>query len=630
MGNACMSPKPDTAALTQPAVVVTPPSVSSSDPTAHLVFVNGCCCPASAMLKLMLHFKQIPFQEVYTSIGSKDDFLLRVSPDGSVPALGWLDDPSTDAKENVKPIPGLNDSKSPNVKEFAQWLDQKYPGKPLMMMPDHPKWAETAPLLQKLADSFPMICMAPKPPIQKEKRAKAVAALQKLNEILNTSGGATLLGTPTPTLLDAQLIAWLHRYPIMVVQVHWRSWTPETKPGEFSEVDVPSRSESTLPFIAAFREKKLLETGAMLASKEELLEFAEKRVKRPSPMGAGRLQHQSFRFWMKETVKKLKEWEANPSDQTLASVCAAYWGNFNVFMDAHSKMEDEIIYPEFEKQQPGSTQGSSTEHEHELPLLRASAEKVKALKETENRTTEQVREIREEIEKLCEQFEHHLAGEEQNLFPILESLPEEVHFEIFPRALASCEAERSEIYGFVLAGMCLSEQVQYWRNIIDRGQVDQEAWRKMKGYMSAPVGGLGGVPFLSEERVKRIVSRVPELQSLFKMDDRETGGEEKKSLFPPLMDEWMFERYQRRCFVKWDGLAAYQAIADDNSKRLWEIDQILSMLKSAPDEKQAVGRVVNKWYAGGIQDANSQNDSKEYLKQVWEAVRSNRSVPIQM
>uniref|UniRef100_A0A0G4GET0 Reverse transcriptase Ty1/copia-type domain-containing protein n=1 Tax=Chromera velia CCMP2878 TaxID=1169474 RepID=A0A0G4GET0_9ALVE len=116
----------------------------------------------------------------------------------------------------------------------------------------------------------------------------------------------------------------------------------------------------------------------------------------------------------------------------------------------------------------------------------------------------------------------------------------------------------------------------------------------------------------------------------FKMDDREMGGEEKKSLFPPLTDEWMFERYQRRCFVKRNSSAAYQAIADDNSKRLWEIDQILSALKSAPDEKQAVGRVVNKWYAGGIQDANSQNDSKEYLKQVWEAVRSNRSVPIQM
>uniref|UniRef100_A0A0G4FH49 Guanylate-binding protein N-terminal domain-containing protein n=1 Tax=Chromera velia CCMP2878 TaxID=1169474 RepID=A0A0G4FH49_9ALVE len=116
----------------------------------------------------------------------------------------------------------------------------------------------------------------------------------------------------------------------------------------------------------------------------------------------------------------------------------------------------------------------------------------------------------------------------------------------------------------------------------------------------------------------------------FKMDDRETGGEEKKFLFPPLMDEWIFECYQRRCFVKRDGSAAYQAIADDDSKRLWEIDQILSTLKSAPDEKQAVGRVVNKWYAGGIQDANSQNDSKEYLKQIWEAVRSNWSVPIQM
>uniref|UniRef100_A0A0G4FSH7 Uncharacterized protein n=1 Tax=Chromera velia CCMP2878 TaxID=1169474 RepID=A0A0G4FSH7_9ALVE len=114
------------------------------------------------------------------------------------------------------------------------------------------------------------------------------------------------------------------------------------------------------------------------------------------------------------------------------------------------------------------------------------------------------------------------------------------------------------------------------------------------------------------------------------MDDRETGREEKKSLFPPLTDEWMFERYQRRCFIKRDGLAAYQAIADDDSKRLWKIDQILSALKSAPDEKQAVGRVVNKWYAGGIQDTNSQNDSKEYLKQVWEAVRSNRSVPIQI
>mmetsp|Transcript_2565 Transcript_2565/g.6522 ORF Transcript_2565/g.6522 Transcript_2565/m.6522 type:complete len:514 (+) Transcript_2565:79-1620(+) len=489
-----------------PEIIVTPQADTAPSGNV-LAFVDGNCCPASATIKLALYLKGVHFETFVCEMGCQEDWLKKVSPSGTTPALAWIPKSSRSTSDfSLIPDLHVDPEKSPSTLDMARWLDKTYPQAPMLCIEDE-KFQEAVNQVEQLAASIPMIIAAPKPPIQKEKRAVAVAALKKLDALLQSASGKKVLGTEEFTFVDCLLLPWLHRYLLMV---HFRSWTPETKPGSVSEEQPPTQAESTLPALASYREAAMQKYDHLLPSKEVLLAFGEKRVKRPSPMSAGRLQHQSFRWWMKDTKVTLQKLQAQPSDQALADRASLAWSAFALFMKEHSVMEDDIIYKEFEQHKPGCTQTSSSEHAHELPLLMQSAEKVKSLAGNSSRTNEDVQSVKEEVDKLCDAFEAHLTGEETHLFPILESLDMKVHYELFPRAFSSCEDSRQSLFAYVLQGLSLSEQEQYWRNIIDYGKLDQDELVRLHGFMRLHLEK----GWLTEATVRRLEGRVPELQKI--------------------------------------------------------------------------------------------------------------------
>ena len=61
--------------------------------------------------------------QVLVRCAPQDEWLLRLSPDGNLPALGSL--PSAEApKEEVTKIVGLNDAHGATMKEMATYLDR--------------------------------------------------------------------------------------------------------------------------------------------------------------------------------------------------------------------------------------------------------------------------------------------------------------------------------------------------------------------------------------------------------------------------------------------------------------------------------------------------------------------------
>jgi glutathione S-transferase len=402
----------------------------------RLVLVDGVCCPFSAVLRLALVWKEVPFESIETEMGSKEAWLLRISADGTVPVLCTTRAADVD-KATLQSL-GLT-----AWLDMVRWVDAHGDEGNLFPPSGRAEHALTAAIA--FGAAVAKVSMASAPPMQREWRAKAVEAAAALDAVL--AGDAPpgfLSGSASPCAADAVAVAWLHRYPILV---HARNWTPETKPGTRSELSPPAVADSQFPHLAAYRERMLTQEARHLPSAEALIRFAERRVPLLPPMSMGTLEHEVMRSVMKQPA--------------ISSTAAAWWPLFARLVEIHSVMEDSVVYPEFEVIEAASTLRAVEEHAHEVPRLFALADRVASAGREDPRLADDIREAFEALEA-------HMRGEEEVHMPIMAKLGPEVQKRIFPAAFAGRDAS---LVAFVVQHLSLSEAHQYLHNILTAGNL---------------------------------------------------------------------------------------------------------------------------------------------------------------
>mmetsp|Transcript_52869 Transcript_52869/g.123717 ORF Transcript_52869/g.123717 Transcript_52869/m.123717 type:complete len:508 (-) Transcript_52869:37-1560(-) len=482
--------------------------------TVTLALVHhDLCSPDTVAIQLMLYVKGLHYRAVRCSSPSCAPAWLKVvSPSGLCPTLALLPQAALQSEydlSDIIAIPQLcrDASQPPSLLAIAQYLDILCAEPPRLVLSSHPIFQEIDNFLKEVERSIMEICLNPSLGRQKEMRNLAVAAMTRLDVFLSASGNKTLLGTEACTYLDCILLSCLHWYSILI---HFRSWTPETKPGSVSEEDPPTIAQSTLPVLAAYRQLRLKELQHILPAQDALLAFAESQVIQPTPLSAWWLQHQSLRWWMREIASLLIRFYTFAEDQILADNVVTLWSWCATFIKEHVAVEDEVIYKALEQHTPGCTNAYAAELELHMPLLLQSVDAVKALAANKSRQAADVRKAKKRIETLCKAFEFLFNEKETHLLPVLESLDMQQHYALFQKCLCTGQVLRQELFPFVLHGLSLSEQELYWRNILDHGQLPGDEIKNIHACMRMEFDKC----ILSEYKVRRLEDRVPELARL--------------------------------------------------------------------------------------------------------------------
>jgi hemerythrin-like domain-containing protein len=271
-----------------------------------------------------------------------------------------------------------------------------------------------------------------------------------------------------------------------------------------SEFTVPDETESAFPVFARYRQRILALSESFLESKQELLAWAKKRVPLPLALNMGRLQHESMRHWMHEAQTLAKSSSSSASAE-VSTRLSLVWGYLVDFVQEHSVLEDAHVYPILEKAKPGCTEFSQREHKDEIPKLHELARELETWSAAGNEAAkDQSEEIESKVTAACDALEHHLRHEEEKLFPILSTLTEEEHRLAFPAVYHSCDAAREKLFGFVLQGLNLSQQVAYVQVCITCAPLSQENTREVLSFLK----NSHAAHFMSPARAQKIEEHV--------------------------------------------------------------------------------------------------------------------------
>ncbi|KAJ3402651.1 hypothetical protein HDV05_008312 [Chytridiales sp. JEL 0842] len=400
------------------------------------VFSRGFC-PFTQMIRLALNIKDVKY--TFTRWGPNDtppEWFKSASPEGTVPVLRKPDGSY------------LADSE-----DMITWLNEQVPTPNLYPYENAKEWETFA--RTDLVPAFLKVLMAANPAIQAEFRPKLKAAVEKLVAHRKTHSGKYLLSDEF-TAADLVLSPILRRHPLIKY---------------FRGLDISS------PELEQYIQS--LETNPHFSPIAWPIENIRKALitmlPKMKPMSAGRLQHIAIRKQFEKAVSLVRRLtDESLSDEEALAVSKDVTRRVStliLFVQEHASFEEEVIYPVFEEMQPGSTKRAHEEHEHEVPILEAfKADFEGALADVESSGSfaasakEQFGARLDQLVKMQQGMDEHMAGEEKELFPMTNQLGEK-EVPTFRKIYYHCCHVREILLPFVMEFLSPQERMQYMHNI---------------------------------------------------------------------------------------------------------------------------------------------------------------------
>ncbi|KAA0176044.1 hypothetical protein FNF27_02436 [Cafeteria roenbergensis] len=222
--------------------------------------------------------------------------------------------------------------------------------------------------LSEAASVFAGILLKPAPPAQKALRPQAKALLNRVEALVEGRGTTgTAEWTAAEVGAAAAVLLWL-----APAASHCRWFKVMDKPGSFPLCSA----------VAADINRMLAAAGLEMPRSAFVAHLAKPSVvPRPPALGVGRMQHGAMRSQMATChasaeailaeIDAFADGKAPLPPLDKVDKLARLFGHFVVVIDAHSVMEDDLIYHELERAFPGCTALHTIEHVNEVPEFRA-------------------------------------------------------------------------------------------------------------------------------------------------------------------------------------------------------------------------------------------------------------------
>ncbi|KAL3680525.1 hypothetical protein R1sor_023481 [Riccia sorocarpa] len=347
---------------------------------------------------------------------------------------------------------------------ILQYLETNFPENPLVPDGKTSKRVEewSVYLRDTLGPLVSQLLYDGEPSIQEELAPELDLALAKVNDGLSKfcGNGPYFFGQQF-TMVDVLLI------PILALADPLK---------EFRSIGICPAYESLLAY------KKNMQSfpvyAAARVTPEALSKHVAKKLERRAPpplLILMLMQHRSIACHFNTLVLLVDELlkgiqnktNTSPSSRSLQlKKLSKGYGRLVELLQEHAQMEERVIFPALEQDNPGATDAANSDHGRDLPVTNGIKEQIKTVVTLESGTVdynESLYSIASRLKTLQTNSEAHFREEEQEFLPILDSgvFGKDEVVSMVSHCLGVMEATHGHLLPFFLSGLSPQDMYQY-------------------------------------------------------------------------------------------------------------------------------------------------------------------------